>query len=235
MPVFNRGKIKFETTKVKNEDGRMVAMFELSCLPPPTGSETHFNYSAKALPVFIQRYLQPQEMPAMLAGAKLDTETALTEKTLADDLAKAFSFNAVDIDITNVPAEWSQNVDCYKVTVGYIVSYDVYEIKATSTEDFKTGFVEYPKDDTVATFRIAVPARYYFARYFTWNPECCPGKTAVSRPMETNGLYPEIKLKLGPGFGLDSGYRFTNPYSPNYTHDPEKDKDEKEKKEKKDR
>ena len=237
MPVVTRGKIKFEETHINTEYGRVVNMFELSCTPPPTGSETHFSYSTKVLPVFMPRYMQPQEMSAMLEGAKVATENILTAKVFAEELAKGFVYDSLDIDDTKVPAEWARGVDCYKATVGYRVTYNVYEIKATSTEDFKVGNIEYPKDDTVAVFRMWVPLHYLFVRYYVWNPECCPEKTPASKDMDTSNIYPEIKIELH--YNFEKLFEF-NPWHhypdyPNYYY-PEKkeeDKEEKDKKEKK--
>lgn len=191
MPAFQRGKIIFEHNLIGPEEGRVVTMYELSCIPPPNGSEAHFNYPTQIGPFFMQRYLQPHEMPALLEGAKLANENTLTQEALAEALCKQFFFNPIDINEKKIPAGWRLNVDCYKATVGYACTYNVYELRATSTEDFKVGDTEYPKGDTVAVFRIYTPVRYCYVRYFTWNPECCPGRDPVSRVEERSDSFPE--------------------------------------------
>lgn len=229
MPSFTRGKLKFESTLIKNEEGRIVNMFELSCTPPPTGSETNFNYTTSVRPFVQQRYLQPHEVSALLEGALMPGEIALTSEALMDDIASRLSFNSLEIDTTKIPAAWHQGVDCYKVTVGYVVVYDVYEIKAVCTEDIKVNNVDYPKDDTVASFRIYTPSQYRFIRYFTWNPECCPNKEPVLRAQEITSFYPEkegYKLQLNPEKWDINPWKFPGKWQdyPNYYYPNEEKK-----------
>lgn len=199
MANYQRSKIKFESTKVQEESGRCTAMFEIDCSPPPAGSERTFVYEKEAAPMIQQRYMQAGELAALLAGAANPGE-ALDSAALLSDLGKQFNYTNLAIDETNMPNAWKNGSLCYTVTVGYVVLYAVWEIKATATETFTAGTDTFPQNDVVATFRILAPQSYTFRRDYRWNPECCMGGKRI-KEHETAGPFPisyylDIELPL---------------------------------------
>jgi hypothetical protein len=190
MPVYQRGKIKFESKRLHQESGRWIVMFEIDCIPPPNGGERTFVYDKEVAPMIHQQFMQAGELSAMLAGAANPGET-LTSASLLTTLATNFNFGNLTIDETNLPAAWRNGERCFKVTVSYIVDYVAWEIKATAAEQFTVGADMYPKDDMVASFRILVPKNYDFRREYLWNPGCCFGDPR-RKESETAGPFPKI-------------------------------------------
>lgn len=181
------------------ESGRCIGMFEIDCSPPPTGSEREFVYEKEAGPMIQRQYMQAGELAGLLAGAAQPGET-LNSATLLSDLATQFGFTNLAIDEKNLPPNWKNGSLCFTVTVSYMVLYTVWEIKATAAEQFTAGGTTWPKDDTVATFRIMVPQSYTFRRDYQWNPGCCSNDPRVREP-DIEGPFPnpyDFDLPLPP-------------------------------------
>lgn len=105
MAEFQRGKIRFENIFIATGNGRAVAMFELDCSPPPTGTERNYNYGKKAGPSFQPLFLQQHEMPALISGAQIPNET-LDSAGVLKAIADAFLYTVLDIDDSKIPANW---------------------------------------------------------------------------------------------------------------------------------
>ncbi len=199
MATYQRGKIKFESTRLHQESGRWIVMFEIDCIPPPNGAQRDFVYETEAGSLIQQQYMQGGELGALLNGAAQQGES-LDSVMLLSDLATNFNFANLTIDVGNMPPNWRNGSRCFKVTVSYIVDYVVWEIKATASEQFTSGADTYPKDDVVASFRIMVPKSYDFRRSYQWNPGCCLGDPRI-KESETAGPFPKtyyIDLQFPP-------------------------------------
>lgn len=189
MPVYQRSKIRFESSRLSQETGRCVTMAEFDCSPPPAGRETTFNYEREVAPMINPQYLQRGELRGLLAGAANAGET-LDSATLLTDLAVNFNFKNFSIDEVNLPPDWRNGSRCFTVLLGYQVLYNVWEIRAIAAEQFTAGATTWPKDDVVATFRILVPDTYTFRRDYRWNPECCMGDRRIKDP-DIAGPFPK--------------------------------------------
>jgi hypothetical protein len=194
MATYQRSKIKFESKTVQSESGRCIGMFEIDCIPPPAGAERTFVYEKEAAPMIQQHFMQAEELAGLLAGAAKPGEI-VDSAILLEDLAAQFGFTNLVIDEKNLPLIWKNGSLCFTVTVSYMVLYMVWEIKATAAEQFTDGTTTWPKDDTVATFRIMVPHSYTFRRDYQWNPGCCMSDRRIKEP-DIHGPFPAYYLDI---------------------------------------
>jgi hypothetical protein len=173
MPNYPRGKLSFEHHTVDTVEGSEDTVESFSCYPPPVGRRTGGNPQLTIDPHQPGSFMQPGERTRLETFGANQGET-LTLATLIGELKTEFGIKPMTINLANVPQAWRIPVPCFDTVIVVTVETVLLRIDAVASEAVSQGNVNWPKGDTVASFRITVPDKYKFKRYMSWNLDCCP-------------------------------------------------------------
>ena len=172
MTSVARGNLNFASSsriERTTTSGQVIVVYD--CLPPPRGSRNKSNPETLWPISAVGEYLQDSEVSRIVAGADPSGATGFAD--LFTGVCKELGYKALDIDLSNVPPDWNQPTPCYTTTIAYVVECDVFEMDVRASTTVTLGGETYATGDSVASFRVSVPVRYKFIRWFERNYECC--------------------------------------------------------------